>query len=216
MANNMTDMIAAFGSYSVLMCFAFYLFFKKTSTTATPKPKGYEYVPDEDADRQISMIMSRHHRGLTPANIASHLTGNQELYTPDGSEWTADKVDSIIKTYRVAPKSNDYGGSIGRNLFFRIVTVVFGLIAGAPALVAPSIMTGFAGTINGAPQWYLVYLYVTQGTSIAIAAISWIYLIFTGFSSEANDLWFKILFGAVISYVISFVVMLVVIAVLFS
>ncbi|MCY1375065.1 hypothetical protein D9M69_624490 [compost metagenome] len=64
-----------------------------------------KYVQDPDADRQISMIMRMYGRGASSLGIASSLNGSQERYLLDGSEWTKEKIEVVIKAFIDKPES---------------------------------------------------------------------------------------------------------------
>ncbi|MEI8571686.1 hypothetical protein U737_11640 [Methylomonas sp. LW13] len=87
----------------------------------------------------------------------------------------------------------------------RIILVLVGLWVAAPIIFGGALFTAFAGTIHSAPNWYFLYLGITQAIPLIVATVSWIAILMTIHTNIYKSGWSVALLCSFLIYGASFV-----------
>ena len=91
------------------------------------------------------------------------------------------------------------------SLIGRSVLVLVGLCIAAPIVFGGALFTAFAGTIHSAPNWYFLYLGITQAIPLVVATVSWIAILMTIHSNMYKSVWSVALLWSFLIYGASFI-----------
>ncbi len=82
----------------------------------------------------------------------------------------------------------------------RVIIIVVGLLSAIPVVFLAAMATAFSGSTHGAPDYYLLYLGITQVIPVIVAAISWIAILFTLLTRFFSYKWLIVLLVSVFVY----------------